>query len=368
MTQYPRKRHAFTLVELLVVIAIIGILIALLLPAVQAAREAARRMQCTNHLKQIGLAVHNFHDSRKGIVPSNYGNFDRISFWGFIFPYIEQQALYDTIVSMQAEKNWNVQWALVTNSDIFWQALDEEQRKSFGSVSGYKCPSRRGGGMSVTHLSGNPPAPIGSGGGCNGPRGDYAIIFSSTTQGWFHHWPSFPAAYPDSAAWLEGQQGPFRAARETGADWLGSWTPRDTFSRVSDGLSNQLFVGEKHIPLGRLDKCGNTLDSTSSAYMHSDDCSFLVSGEWAVNTGRAIVSNYAGLHGYLEFGISNPKDFSEDDSMASIYHYGFGSYHPSVCNFAMGDGSVQGVSVSTSLTNILKPLSLVNDGIWASLP
>ena len=108
MFRICRRLRGFTLVELLVVIAIIGILIALLLPAVQAAREAARRSQCINNLKQIGLALHNYHDSVKAFPPS-YINFGRTCpgainlpgphwAWGtFILPYLENQPLYDTL-------------------------------------------------------------------------------------------------------------------------------------------------------------------------------------------------------------------------------------------------------------------------------
>jgi prepilin-type N-terminal cleavage/methylation domain-containing protein/prepilin-type processing-associated H-X9-DG protein len=95
-------KGGFTLVELLVVIAIIGILIALLLPAVQAAREAARRAQCTNNLKQLALAVHNYHDTYKTF-PSGWvmqDNGGDLSGWGFIplmMPFLEQKTLYDKI-------------------------------------------------------------------------------------------------------------------------------------------------------------------------------------------------------------------------------------------------------------------------------
>ncbi len=129
-----KHKHGFTLVELLVVIAIIGVLIALLLPAVQAAREAARRMQCSNNVKQWLIGLHNHHDS-KGEMPAatnpltcgtnSSGNWSATV---LLFPYMEQQALYDVKLSDLATYGGPNVW------DDDWGSMQ-------GQVSGLLCPS-----------------------------------------------------------------------------------------------------------------------------------------------------------------------------------------------------------------------------------
>lgn len=123
-----RAHRAFTLVELLVVIAIIGILVALLLPAVQAAREAARRMSCGNNLKQIGLALHNYHDTYKAFPPSalipNGATADSFSPQARLLSFLEQENLQDLI-------NWNASYAT--------QPVVTRQR-----IATYICPSEVG--------------------------------------------------------------------------------------------------------------------------------------------------------------------------------------------------------------------------------
>ena len=160
-----RRSRGFTLVELLVVIAIIGILVALLLPAIQAAREAARRSQCTNNLKNLGIALHTFHDSKKRLpaaitypdhptVPGKETNYDPLTDsrlfgnWAIdILPYIEEQSLAD---QFQIDK---LSRLLVTTSvggptDVNWGPRGTELEIML-------CPSDSGRGNRFQGTSGN---------------------------------------------------------------------------------------------------------------------------------------------------------------------------------------------------------------------
>jgi prepilin-type N-terminal cleavage/methylation domain-containing protein len=354
-------RRAFTLVELLVVIAIIGILIALLLPAVQAAREAARRMQCSNNFKQIGLAVHNFHDSRNGLPPITLGgentDTNRVSVFVLLYPYIEQQSLYDMINAIPAQSDGRAGFNVIVykNAAItgrkagtldWWALFTPEQQKSFGAVSAYRCPTRRSGETIYEGTTENQDVP--------GPLGDYAVTVMASNW-WFYHF------VPGDTGHIRTQYGALRVTRLNSSTDFASWSPRDSFAWLTDGTSNQFLMGEKHIPLGRLGQSRlGSAGGANSAY--TADETYITTGRWAAGAARSVKTN--------AMRLANPKDFQEDaansvntnhDNNGRSGHYGFGSWHPGVCPFLMGDGSVHAFSTTTS-DAILRAFGKVTDG------
>ncbi|QDU74852.1 putative major pilin subunit [Bremerella volcania] len=204
------KRTGFTLVELLVVIAIIGVLIALLLPAVQQAREAARRMQCTNNQKQLGLAFHNYHDTYNTLPAMNYraGNGASI-YQGYsalvrILPFIEQGNLYDQ---------------LKVSSGDFYEAWGATSNRSVRQtrVEAFLCPS------DIAF-----PQILGTDSWKDGPGCNYAVSYGSSNQ-----W-----ANPDT------QNGMFRGPVKVDSSGNELAAPELGFNSVTDGLSNTLMTSE----------------------------------------------------------------------------------------------------------------------------
>src|SRR5215207_3969356 len=228
MVRMSSKRQGFTLVELLVVIAIIGILVALLLPAVQAAREAARRTQCTNHLKQLGLGVQMFHDAMKILPPNGTWGSGELTWSMRIMPFME-------------EGNLLASWGDVITLQGAYYRAPAEARKYAMSVS--FCPSRRNPTEALS-IDLNTRSPWGGG---PGALGDYATCFGDRVI-------SFPltAETPvsDPLAWATGaftyctQSGGYVSADATGKVL---WRHSISFKKIVDGLSKTLFIGEKHV-------------------------------------------------------------------------------------------------------------------------
>lgn len=299
------QRKAFTLIELLVVIAIIGVLVGLLLPAVQSAREAGRRASCSNNLKQIGLAVHNYHDTTGFYPPARI--WDHWATWAVqILPHLEQSSLYD-------------QWVI---EDQFYT---QTQTVREASVTMFYCPTRR-----------RPPqltqdSPDSGGTQVTGAVGDYAGCAGGESS-----YPGFSPPWYDAPD-ANGMIVSARPVSIVGGKIL-EYRPQVSFNKVTDGLSNTFLVGEKHVPDNRF---GTSV---------GDGSIWCGDHEW----------NYCRI-GRPGYGLARSiRDQAN-------WQWVFGSWHPNICQFALGDGSVRSLRNDTD-TTLLQNLANRNDGNAISLP
>jgi prepilin-type N-terminal cleavage/methylation domain-containing protein/prepilin-type processing-associated H-X9-DG protein len=289
----PRAHRGFTLIELLVVIAIIAILIGLLLPAVQRAREAAYRIQCANNLKQIGLAMHNYEGAYKHLPPSRLDGEGPSWAW-LILPQLEQNNLYQ--LWDQKTMNFGQFAAVITAMNVN------------AAVPTYFCPSRRDPSQGTSGLAFRQRNSCLLFDGSPGALGDYAASIGTSGTDYPFTIPNGPTIVPN---------GPF--VFHNGL----------RFAEITDGLSNTLMVGEKHVPI-----------DSFGAYPW--DCSIYDGHNPACNCRAA--------------GTDFPLSGDTKDK-----NWRFGSYHTGVCQFVFCDGSVQGVYNSIS-PSVLGLLAQRNDG------
>jgi prepilin-type N-terminal cleavage/methylation domain-containing protein/prepilin-type processing-associated H-X9-DG protein len=306
------RKPAFTLIELLVVIAIIGILIALLLPAVQKIREAAARIQCQNNLKQLGLAIHNYHDTSNSLPPARVGR-DAYATWPvLIAPYVEQQNfanLWD-ITRIYHQQN---PLARTTTLKIFF------------------CPTRRSPMTSPGSENLDATGTTDGNGGFESACGDYACCDG---DGWHRNEAKASGAMiaPILTNPNVGDNNPY-PARITG------FRSVTNFNAISDGLSNTLLIGEKHVRHGGLGLASNGDDAYYSGYNY--DTAQRSAGWYIDSSGR-----------------QNKPLMKPDDAASTIR---FGSWHTGSCNFVFCDGSVHPLPVNIDI-NVLRNLAVRNDG------
>jgi len=326
-----RRWQGFTLVELLVVIAIIGILVALLLPAIQAAREAARRTECVNNMKQIGLALHNHHDTfRKfplgtGNVkgsPSNYGHGN----WKYyILEYMEMSSMANTPVTNPGVY-WRTGSAPNTNTLVWEKFL----------VPAYHCPSSP---LRWTRLS-----------------SQCTVCVNSET----HDYIGIMGANPDPA----GRGHPDVRTNRTSYGWVfnSGMLLGDESKKMRDcldGTSETMIVGEQSgnsWTTARTDymsgwSCGHNCNMTVKEINdHSGGASDPISGIWPIRTGLTVI-----------VGSPNPVSAPQYGTGSTHHQVPLKSFHPGGVQILLTDGAVRFLSDETD-AEICRRLAVRDDG------
>ncbi len=302
-----RATAAFTLVELLVVIAIIGILIALLLPAVQSAREAARRVQCSNNMKQLGLALHNYHFQHQSFPPgSTFQAGNKGSILIRLLPYIEQQAVYDAYDFKQPTDDQTFADGTLIASTVIATYLcpSDNHNQSHNGRGLHNYAASKG---STKHINSD---------ACSCPQ--------------FENWNSFALGDYNTPARMP--TGPFTRHGQT-----------TTMAQCRDGLSNTIYFGEMR-PL----------------------CSVHASRGWAFSNG-----GHGGGAGTIvpintDSCSTNPADGCQSYCNWNTEH-AFKSLHPGGAMFLLGDGSVHFLSESID-HQTYQYLGAMADGQVAAVP
>ena len=305
-----RRRLAFTLIELLVVIAIIAILIGLLLPAVQKIREAANRMKCTNNLKQLGLGLHNYHDTNGSFPAQRPATVTSVSWQALILAYIEQDNLGRTILPNAAAyaSGQNANRVAGGNRIAVFLCPSYAQERSSSTID-----NTAAGLAYTTHYVGN-----------SGPKGTN---------------PTTGSAYPINAT---GDQGGHAAdgilplyPSPTGSSAVPTVPAGVTFADITDGSSNSLMVFE--VAWRGLELSPGSLRAWPRGCNWSSD-----------DTGSKNVANAMRTVRYN--GGGNYNDIS------------MGSNHSGGCNVCFGDGSVRFLRENIDLNRVLKPLASRSGG------
>ncbi|QDS93004.1 putative major pilin subunit [Roseimaritima multifibrata] len=306
------KRRGFTLVELLVVIAIIGVLVGLLLPAVQAAREAARRMQCSNNLKQLALSMHNYQDTH-GSLPAGYVDYtpkvDNEGYWSWsalILPFIEQSNLHD---QLQVNK------LRPSESMALYQVAMQ------APMAAFRCPSDVNPGVHDDAIAaGYAITKVPGGGNFGLPVSNYVASNGTANV------RQKPAT--NMKLGTSGAVGPFY---------------RDSKVRledIKDGTSNTFLLGERAWEVNGVRTDGGTALAVRDAN---------AKGPTAQDADTGWNQGLVTIFGTVRFGI-NPPVTASNTEMQNSYM----SLHPSGSQFAYADGSVHFVS-ETIATNQLSP-------------